>query len=498
MKRIINALSKILVLPAMAAITLPAQTLTTLFSFDGTNGGMTYAGLIQATDGNFYGTMTGAGANASNACLITGCGTAFTITPAGTLTTLYQFCSQPDCTDGSAPFAELVQATDGDFYGTTEFGGANTNSYCYRGCGTVFRITSSGALTTLHSFCAEKACGDGGAPLGGLIQANNGDLYGTTYAGGARGGGTVFKITPGGELTTLHNFCLINGSCTDLPGPTGRLLQATDGDIYGTTSGDISAGTVFKITPAGKFTMLYSFTNGGGVNPQAGLIQATDGDFYGTTFNGGAEGCCHGTVFKITPAGTLTVLYNFCSETHCTDGANPWGGLVQATDGNLYGTTTVGGAKGDGTLFKITTSGTLTTLYNFCSQGDCTDGNEPWAGLVQGTDGSLYGTTQMGGAAINGCLSEMGCGTVFSLSVGLGPFVKTLPDAAEVGAAISIIGTDLTGASGVSFHGTPATFSVVSATEITAAVPAGATTGKIQVATPGGTLLSGGPFIVLP
>jgi len=332
------------------------------------------------------------------------------ITPSGTLTTLYNFCSEPDCTDGSAPYAGLMQGTDGDFYGTTSSGGANTNwEYCRSGCGTVFRISPSGALKTLYSFCAQSACSDGLVPIGGLLQATNGDFYGTTSGGGAKGGGTVFKITPGGTLTTLHAFCLISPGCTDGTGPTGGLVEATDGSFYGTTSGDISAGTVFKITPAGKLTTLYTFDSASGVNPQAGLIQALDGDFYGTTFNGGAEGCCHGTVFKITPGGVLTVLHSFCSESHCADGENPYAGLVQATDGSFYGATTIGGAKGGGTVFKITPTGTLTTLYSFCSQSNCADGNQPWAGLVQGTDGDFYGTTYFGGATIYGCPSDNGC-----------------------------------------------------------------------------------------
>jgi uncharacterized repeat protein (TIGR03803 family) len=279
------------------------------------------------------------------------------ITPSGTLTTLYNFCSEPDCTDGSAPYAGLMQGTDGDFYGTTSSGGANTNwEYCRSGCGTVFRISPSGALKTLYSFCAQSACSDGLVPIGGLLQATNGDFYGTTSGGGAKGGGTVFKITPAGKLTTL-----------------------------------------------------YTFDSASGVNPQAGLIQALDGDFYGTTFNGGAEGCCHGTVFKITPGGVLTVLHSFCSESHCADGENPYAGLVQATDGSFYGATTIGGAKGGGTVFKITPTGTLTTLYSFCSQSNCADGNQPWAGLVQGTDGDFYGTTYFGGATIYGCPSDNGC-----------------------------------------------------------------------------------------
>jgi uncharacterized repeat protein (TIGR03803 family) len=200
----------------------------------------------------------------------------------------------------------------------------------------------------------------------------------------------------------------------------------------------------------------------------------------------------YGTVFKITPGGTLTTLYSFCSQTDCTDGMSPYAGLVQATDGNLYGTTSSGGGPylDYGTVFKITPGGTLTTLYTFCSQSGCADGEEPEAGLVQGTDGNFYGTTPVGGAN--------GDGTVFSLSVGLGPFVKTQPTSGEMGVAVKILGTSLTGATKVMFNRHPAVFKVVSSSLITTTVPAGATTGPVEVVTPSGTLLSNVPFQVPP
>src|SRR5208337_2819999 len=227
------------------------------------------------------------------------------------------------------------------------------------------------------------------------------------------------------------------------------------------------SGTVFKITPSGKLTTLYSFCSVGGTactdgsGPQAGLIQATDGNFYGATYDGGANGS--GTVFKITPKGTRTTLHSFCSQTGCTDGYYPWAGLIQATDGNFYGTTSEGGgATSAGTVFMITPAGTLTTLHSF----DGTDGGQPYSGLVQGYDGNFYGTTST---------DARGNGTVFKLSMGLGPFVKTQTTSGTVGAAVKILGSSLTGASSVTFNGTAATtFKVVSNYEITATVPAGA------------------------
>jgi uncharacterized repeat protein (TIGR03803 family) len=260
---------------ATTAIALPAQTFTTLHSFDHLDGVLPYAGLVQATNGKFYGTAYYGGANT---CIYgsanVGCGTVFEITPSGKLTTLYSFCSQSDCTDGSNPYGGLIQATDGNLYGTTVNGGANT-------AGTVFKITPSGKLTTLYSSCSQSNCADGANPYAALVQATDGNLYGTTVNGGAIGfyDGTVFKITPSGKLTTLHSFCS-HRSCADGYNPYAALVQATDGKLYGTTvyGGDFGWGTVFKITRSGTLTRLYSFP-GGTVLSSAALIQATDGNF---------------------------------------------------------------------------------------------------------------------------------------------------------------------------------------------------------------------------
>jgi uncharacterized repeat protein (TIGR03803 family) len=462
-------------------IALPAQTFRTLHSFDYTDGRGPDAGLVQATDGNLYGT-TGAG----GAGWLGGEGTVFKITPSGTLTTLYSFCMQIGCPDGEAPVAGLVQATDGNFYGTASCAGGI--ALCD---GTVFKITPAGTLTTLHSFGGT----DGTSPFGGLVQATDGNLYGTTWVGGTYGVGTVFKITPGGMFTTLLSFDGTDGSS-----PWAGLVQGTDGNLYGTTweGGTYVGGTVFKITPGGMLTTLHSFDGTDGWDPKAGLVQATDGNLYGTTISGGGNVCdlygslvlC-GAVFKITPGGMLTTLHSFDG----TDGWEPIAGVVQATDGNFYGTTPFGGANscesseyivGCGTVFKIIPSGMLTTLHSF----DGTDGWEPIAGLVQATDGNFYGTTCSGGAN--------GYGTVFSMSVGLPPFVETQPTSGKVGAAVEILGSDLTDATSVTFNGTAAPFKVVSSSQITTDVPAGATTGKVQVVTPSGTLLSNVPFRVLP
>jgi uncharacterized repeat protein (TIGR03803 family) len=494
MDRIVNLLCKpdwgkrayaVFALCATAAIGLPAQTLTTLYSFCAQSGCMDgespYAGLVQAGNGDLYGTTQSGGAD--------GAGTIFKISTSGTLTTMYNFCSQ-GCADGFGP-SVLVQGFDGAFYGTTNGGGATD-------AGTVFKFTPSGTLTTLYSFCSQNGCDDGTTPQGGLVQASDGNFYGTTEAYGPSSYGTIFKITPGGTLTTVHSFCSQSG-CADGGRPEAGLVEGLDGDLYGTTgfgganrNCPAGCGTVFKITLTGTLTTLHSFAGypTEGYVPSTALVQAANGDLYGTTL-GGASGAPNGagTVFKITPSGTLTTLYSFCSQIFCPDGADPLGGLVQGTDGSFYGTTSRG-AYGGGTIFRITPSGTLTTIYSFCTQNGCADGSKSDATLIQDTNGDFYGATSAGGANFKG--------TVFSLSVGLGPFVKMQPTSGEAGAIIKILGTDLTGATSVSFDGTEAAFRVVSNSLIMTMVPAGASSGKLQVVTPGGTLVSNVAFRVGP
>ncbi|MGA8153423.1 MAG: choice-of-anchor tandem repeat GloVer-containing protein [Terriglobales bacterium] len=389
-----------------------------------------------------------------------------------------------DGTNGSNTYYEsLVQGTDGNLYGTTTYGGANEQNCYGESCGTVFKITPAGTLTTLHKF----GFADGGLPEAGLAQTIDGNFYGTAAVGGSSGFGTIFKITPAGRLTTVYEF----QNSTDGGNPLGALVRAHNGIFYGTTSygggNPCACGTVFKVTSEGTLTTLHTFVGGGteGNYPEAGLVQGADGNFYGTTAAGGANG--YGTVFKITPAGTLTTLHNFDG----TDGANPWAGLLQGTDGKLYGTTTYGGTSGSGcggfgcgTVFKITRAGTLTTLHNF----DGTDGGNPLGGLAQATNGTFYGTTSAG--------STDNHGTVFSLSIGLGPFAETLPTSGKVEAKVIILGNNLTDTTSVTFNGISATFTVIRSTEITTTVPAGATTGKVDVTTPKGTLKSNVVFRV--
>jgi uncharacterized repeat protein (TIGR03803 family) len=454
--------SALLLLYAAAAVGSPAQTFTNLVNFAGTNGeNPFYVSLVQGTDGNFYGTTMLGGAY--------GRGLIFSVTSDGSLTTVHSFHHS---TGGAYLYAGLVLATDGDFYGITEAGGAY-------GRGTFFKINSAGMLTTLYSFShhfPQRALQSAGP-----IQAKDGNFYGISYGGGTYGYGTVFKLTPGGKLTILHSFT----GRADGQHPSGGLVEGMDRNLYGTTQngGDNGAyGTVFKITPTGALTTLHSFDGMDGSGPVGGLVEATDGNFYGTTSQGGTSTACYngcGTIFKITPSGALTTLHSFS----WTDGNQPYDSLVQATDGNLYGTTAGGGtSNGYGTIFSISPDGTFTTLHIF----DQTDGSSPDGGLLQATDGNFYGITTYG--AVNNCPD--GCGTVFSLSVGLGPFVKTLPTSGKVGTSVKIMGTDLTNATSVSFNGTAVEFTVVSATEVTTTVPVGATTGEVQVTTSSGMLSS--------
>jgi uncharacterized repeat protein (TIGR03803 family) len=360
--------------------------LTGLYSFtDRNDGAYPQAGLVQGSDGDFYGT-TYAGGTYTNQ-YGNGYGTVFKISTNGALTTLYSFTG---ASDGGQPEAALVQGSDGDFYGTTEYG-------FEPGVGSVFRISTNGAFTSLHSFTDGS---DGGQPAAELVQGSDGNFYGTTEYGGTNGGaGTVFKINTNGALTSLYSFTGDNNGSL----PYAGLVQGNDGNFYGTTS---HAGTVFKISTNGALTSLYSFTGGNdGGDPLAGLVQGGDGYFYGTTYGASdtPPRIDKGTVFKISTNGALTTLYSF---TGLNDGGNPGAGLAQGSDGNFYGTTEYGGTNDNGTVFQISTNGALTSLYSFTGLND---GGNPRAGLVQGGDGYFYGTT-------HGSYGGPNYGTVFKIS----------------------------------------------------------------------------------
>jgi uncharacterized repeat protein (TIGR03803 family) len=375
-----------------------AQTFTTVFNFDVTDGSDPSGSLVQGASGNLYGVTKSGGVNSE--------GTFFEIAPAGVLTTLYNFCSQPSCTDGQNGIG-LILGADGNFYGTTGGGGVNGNF------GTIFKMTPTGTITTLHSF----DYGDGSDPNGSLVQAHDGVFYGVTHFGGtgascnrSDGCGTIFAITPTGRFNNLYNFCS-QANCTDGDLPESGLLQASDGNLYGTTNGggtnSFGLGTAYKITPAGKFSSLYSFcslTNcDDGEFPDGGLVEASNGLLYGTTNGGGTHSA--GTVFAMTPGGVVTTIHNFCSAPNCNDGSQPAATLIQGTNGNLFGTTVSGGAPGYGVAFELSPAGRVTTLQIF----DDTNGGELYSGMVQATSGIIYGTTTTGGAN--------GGGTIYSVSL---------------------------------------------------------------------------------
>jgi len=379
----------------MAAVAFPigranADTIEVIYSFKGGSDGMwPQAGLIADTSGNLFST-THFGGGAKYCTL--GCGTVFEVTPAGEETILYAFKGG---SDGYVPEAGLLADKKGDFYGTTVIGGAASE-------GTVFKLTAN------HEKQLVAFTGSNGKfPLGGLVADNKGNLFGTTIEGGSNcigGCGIVFKLAPDGTETVRYSFCK-RKNCADGEGPSAGLIADTSGNLYGTTAnGGVNCtlqvpygcGTVFKMTPAGKESVLYAFKGGSdGANPVAGLIADEEGNLYGTTENGGAGNA--GTVFRISTNGTEAVLHSFCSL--CQDGALPLAGLIEDKVGNLYGTTVEGGSGcgylGCGTIFRISPSGTETVFHSF---GGGYGGAFPYGGLTADGKGDLYGTTETGGA----------------------------------------------------------------------------------------------------
>ena len=344
------------------------QTLTTLVSFGGNTGSLgdrPLTPLVQGLDGNLYGT-TSFGVNNANV------GTIYRLTPDGTFSTIFSFNF---FADGESPNA-LTLGTDGNFYGTTHAGGAND-------CGTVFKITPEGVLTTLYTFSQSV----GEFPSGALFQATDGNFYGTTQYGGTYDYGTFFKITSEGVLTTLQNFTHnVDGGI-----PLGGVIQATDGNFYGTSDYD-DTSTFFVITPSGSFRRLTP-TFGMQMFGQP-LIQAANGNIYGASTYGSPTGDSQGSVFSMTTRGIVATVHTFDT----TAAEFPDGGVIQASNGKLYGTTSNGGTgcagRGCGTIFSVDTLGNFSLGYKFHGTSD---GSVPLAGLFEATDGSLYGTTYDGG-----------------------------------------------------------------------------------------------------
>ena len=383
---------------------------TLIHSFTGgLDGQAPYSSLLQVADSSFYGTTTTGGEY--------GYGTIFRIGTEGRFTTVYSFSGGAD---GGAPAAGLISARDGNFYGTTVFGGLN-------GQGTVFRLNGGVGLTTLHSFTGS----DGGYPVSGLIEGGDGILYGATAGRDLTGigttRGTVFKITTDGVFTNLYSFPSFG---IGIRTPIGNLIQIRDGSIYGTASGFILGPTfsvfrpdveqvkqsgVFKLTTNGDFTIIHLFNGLDGYAPESGLLAGADGNIYGTTKEGGLRGS--GAVVGVDSNGVSTPLYEFSAN---YDGLSPEAGLLLGADGNYYGTTTAAGVSSvdglsgvfqqmwAGTVFRLTTNGVLTTLYAFTTTND---GAVPASALIQGSDGNFYGTTT--GYYFGGITASPG--TVFAL-----------------------------------------------------------------------------------
>ncbi|HTA24519.1 MAG TPA: choice-of-anchor tandem repeat GloVer-containing protein [Terriglobales bacterium] len=458
-------LAALLLIIAGAVSAATAQTYTDLYDFDGTQGLNPSGPLTQGEDGNLYGTTPRGGSPQNE-------GVVFQLTPSGAMNVLHIFRGG----NGGGPMGGLTLGTDGRFYGTTSVGGPED-------AGTIFRGTTSGGVT-LYDF---EGLSEGSEPYVSPIEGFDGNFYGTTVA-------NAYKITGSGAFTSL----------AQLPGEYGsRLLQASDGNFYGTTSlgGDHSCnafsgcGTIFRLTSSGNLTVVHVFeptTYGQG--PNGGLIEDSDGSLYGTTEWGSKYGCeCNdgnGIVFRLGPHGAFTVVHNFGDPNYPNDGMGATGGLVQATDGNFYGTTDVGGTSencqwGCGVIFKITPEGDYSILYNF----DGIHGSFP-SNLMQHTNGELYGLASSGGASDDG--------VVYSFNLGLSPFVAFVVPAGRVGQTGGILGQGFTGTTNVTINGTSAVFNVISDTYLTATVPPGATTGFVSVTTPSGTLTSNVPFRVLP
>jgi uncharacterized repeat protein (TIGR03803 family) len=387
-------------------------------------------------------------------------GNIFKMTPSGTLTYIHDF----DLTNGGYPQGGITMGTDGTFYGATYQGGAHS-------FGTIFEITPSGTFTKLYDF---NNTTDGAYPHTPPVQAQDGNLYGTTANGTIA---TLYKITTSGTFTVMATLAAQSYS---------PLLLGTDGNLYGTTvyGGTFNGGTVFQFSPTTKMLKtVFNFHTE--YSPYGPLMQGTDGALYGTTSSGGTGS--GGVVFKVTTAGVYKVLNNF--STSSTNGASPYSGLVQGSDKFLYGVTSKSGSGGLGALFKISTAGTsFTVLHNFAT----VDGDTPYSTPLLHTNGTIYGMTSHGGAHTSD-------GVVYSFTNNLKPFVQPVVlHSARVNSSVELLGQGFNTASGVLFGTGAGTLTIGSDTFATAKIVAGATTGAITVEEPGGNLLTPLNFKIVP
>jgi uncharacterized repeat protein (TIGR03803 family) len=490
----------------------PAQVTTLLHSFgDGTTLPSTItnfndasnptSNLVEGRDGNFYGTTTNAGPD--------GNGVAFVMTPNGTVTIIHIFGDGTTPNDGTNPMGALIQGTgnDNNFYGTTANGGDNTN-------GTAFSMTPSGQVTILHSFGGSALNVDGSPapedaifPESGLIRGSDGNFYGTSSNGGSNGVGTAFSMSPAGVVTILHSFTF---GTTDLSFPETCLVQARNGTFYGiaTSGGDTGNGGIFSITAGGQFALIHSFGDGAfalngaavtdGIQPQAAPLvqgQGTDNNFYGTTPSGGANGL--GTVFFVTAAGRVTILYSFGNTS--TDGDTPEGGLAEDAAGNFYGTASGQTNGGNGLVFKVTPAGVETVLHQFNQPVDTTtihddgtlvdkflgddpnnnnapiytegDGFNPVAGLILGADNNLYGSTSDGGGGPILNFTSQPSGTLFKIAIGTPSLTGPEILSGNVGTGVGFTVTGTNNPAQFAAAGLPAGLSIDASTGTIAGIP---------------------------
>src|SRR5258708_5971745 len=436
-----------------------AQTVTEVYDFDGIAGAQPEnVQLIQGQDGQLYGSTAFGGTN--------GVGAIFKITPAGHATLLHSF----NGTEGENPYAGLTLGVDGNFYGTALIGGP-------AGAGVLFRMTPAGAFTVLHNFMDNDT--DGGSPSSPPILAADGNFYGTAQLGGPTANGVVYKYVPGEALTIIYNF----------QGPDGAapLFYPTQGGycslyVPAYEVGNGQCGTIVKMSTSGIASNTFTFDCARGRNPFGPLYQAPDGSLYGAAQAGGVNS--QGVLFKLSQNFDYSVLHNFGATVN--DGADPGGGVIQATDGKLYGVAFRGGAPEAGTIYSYAAAGIgrYNTIFTFQNR-NTSDGK-----FGQHTNGLLSGVTTDGGAN--------GSGTVYSLNVGLGPFVALVRYQGRIGSTVQILGQGFTGTTSVTLNGVGASFTVVRDTYLTAVVPAGATSGPVVATTPAGTLKSNKNFRVNP
>ena len=418
------------------------------------------ANIAQGRDGNLY-SSGNSGGTFNN-------GGIYSVTPGGTYTT---FWSVPSIDVGE--YGGVNLGTDGSFYGVIADRGVN-------GSGTAFKLSSTGVETILHSF---SNTGDGGNPITPPIQAADGNYYGVTEGQPFLPSATLYKITAAGVFSTVHTF----NNSTEGYNISAGLIQGTDGNLYGCTNsgGSNSAGTIFKITTSGVVTVLHAFTGLADGNACSfSLVQGTDGKLYGTAGSGTFTA---GLIFKITTSGSYSAIHQINGT---TEGFGVRSGVSQASDGNYYGVTQNNGSATNGTLYKVTSTGTYTVVHNF----DSPTGDIPSPAPFQHTNGILYGSTLSGGTGAN-----FGNGVFYSLNISAAPFAKLLTKSGKVGSTVEILGQGFTGSTAVSFGGVNATsFSVTSDTYMTANVPTGAKTGTVTVTRPSGALSTLIQFKILP